>query len=82
VLGTMVLLFTEKDLIVAFTSSGAFIGNVGPGLGRVGPMGSFADLHPFAKLVGVFQMWAGRIELIPVLLLFHPDTWRALRRVR
>ncbi|WP_457637581.1 TrkH family potassium uptake protein [Oceanithermus sp.] len=81
-LGTMVLLFTEKDLVVAFTSSGAFIGNVGPGLGRVGPMGSFADLHPLAKLVGIFQMWAGRIELIPVLLLFHPDTWRALRRVR
>ncbi|WP_457629999.1 TrkH family potassium uptake protein [Oceanithermus sp.] len=82
VLGTLVLLFTEQDLVVAFTSSGAFIGNVGPGLGRVGPMGSFADLHPFAKLVGVFQMWAGRIELIPVLLLFHPDTWRALRRGR
>ncbi len=82
VLGTMVLLFTEHDLVVAFTSSGAFIGNVGPGLGRVGPMGSFADLNPLAKLVGVFQMWAGRIELIPVLLLFHPDTWKALRRSR
>jgi len=82
VLGIIVLLFTEKDMVVAFTSSGAFIGNVGPGLGRVGPMGSFADLHPLAKLVGVFQMWAGRIELIPVLLLFHPDTWRALRRSR
>ncbi len=82
VLGTMVIVFTEGDLVVAFTSSAAFIGNVGPGLGAVGPMGSFADLHPLAKLVGIFQMWAGRIELIPVLLLFHPDTWRALRRGR
>ena len=82
VLGTMVIVFTEHDLIVAFTASAAFIGNVGPGLGSVGPMGSFADLHPLAKLVGIFQMWAGRIELIPVLLLFHPDTWRALRRSR
>ena len=82
VLGTMVIVFTEGDLVVGFTSSAAFIGNVGPGLGTVGPMGSFAELHPLAKLVGIFQMWAGRIELIPVLLLFHPDTWRALLRSR
>ncbi|AEB11144.1 TrkH family potassium uptake protein [Marinithermus hydrothermalis] len=81
-LGVLLITTAEGDFIVGFTASAAAIGNVGPGLGSVGPMGSYAALAPVSKLVMIFQMWAGRIELIPVLLLFNPETWRAVRRGR
>lgn len=46
VLGAVALAFLEKDFVVAFTASAQAIGNIGPGLGEVGPMGSYAGLHP------------------------------------
>ncbi|TBH21753.1 TrkH family potassium uptake protein [Thermus thermamylovorans] len=69
----------EGDFVVAFSASAQAIGNIGPGLGAVGPMASYADLHPLSKLVLILQMWAGRIELLPVVLLFSPELWRRLR---
>ncbi|MER3603585.1 MAG: potassium transporter TrkG, partial [Thermus sp.] len=78
-LGALALAFLEQDFVVAFTASAQAIGNIGPGLGAVGPMGSYADLHPLSKLVLIFEMWAGRIELIPIFLLLTPDFWRHLK---
>ncbi|WP_243095299.1 TrkH family potassium uptake protein [Thermus thalpophilus] len=78
-LGTLALALLEGDFVVAFTASAQAIGNIGPGLGPVGPMGSYAELSPFSKLVLIFQMWAGRIEILPVVLLFSPELWRRLR---
>jgi len=45
----------------------------------VGPFGSYAGLHPLSKVVLILQMWAGRIEILPVVLLFSPELWRRLR---
>lgn len=71
-----------KDLVTNFTSVAATLNNIGPGLGEVGPMGSFADFSPFAKLVFCFDMLAGRLELLPILLLFLPSMWfRRNRRI-
>ncbi|MER3461928.1 MAG: potassium transporter TrkG, partial [Armatimonadota bacterium] len=78
-LGTVVLGVLEEDFVVAFTASAAAVGNIGPGLGAVGPMAHYGELHPLSKLVMIFQMWAGRIELIPVFLLLTPELWRRLR---
>ncbi|WP_027892294.1 TrkH family potassium uptake protein [Calidithermus chliarophilus] len=78
-LGTVVLGVLEEDFVVAFTASAAAVGNIGPGLGAVGPMAHYGDLHPLSKLVMIFQMWAGRIELIAVFSLFTPELWRRLR---
>lgn len=78
-MGTFAMALLEGDFVVAFTASAALIGNVGPGLGEVGPFGSFAGLHPISKIIGIVQMWAGRIELIPVFLLLNPELWRRLR---
>ncbi|KGQ22564.1 TrkH family potassium uptake protein [Thermus filiformis] len=78
-LGALALALLERDFVVAFTASAQAIGNIGPGLGAVGPMGSYAELHPLSKLVLIFQMWAGRIELIPVFLLLVPEFWRRLK---
>jgi trk system potassium uptake protein TrkH len=77
--GTLIFTLLEGDFVVAFSASAAFIGNVGPGLGEVGPMGSFSGLHPVSKVVAIIQMWAGRIEIIPVFLLLNPELWRRLR---
>jgi trk system potassium uptake protein TrkH len=52
------------------------INNVGPGLSMVGPTQNFAFFNGFSKLVLTFNMLAGRLELLPMLLLFHKDTWR------
>ncbi|WP_283651148.1 TrkH family potassium uptake protein [Ileibacterium valens] len=71
-----------KDLVTNFTSVAATLNNIGPGLGEVCPMGSFADFSPFAKLVFCFDMLAGRLELLPILLLFLPSMWfRRNRRI-
>jgi trk system potassium uptake protein TrkH len=52
------------------------LGNVGPGLGKVGPMFSFADIQPAGKMLLFFCMWIGRLEIVPVLVLFVPEFWK------
>ncbi len=54
----------------------ACINNIGPGLGAVGPMSNFADYSWFSKLVLIFDMLAGRLEIFPILVLFSGSTWR------
>ena len=64
------------DLTTSFTSVAATINNIGPGLEMVGPAGSFTAFSPLSKLVFVFDMLAGRLELFPILLLFSLRTWK------
>jgi trk system potassium uptake protein TrkH len=52
------------------------LGNVGPGLGKVGPMFSFADIQPAGKMLLFFCMWIGRLEIVAVLMLFIPEFWK------
>ena len=59
-----------------FTAVTATLNNIGPGLGAVGPMGSFTDFSWWSKLVFIFDMLAGRLEIFPMLLLFAPLTWK------
>ena len=66
----------EKDTIIAVVGSVAAVGNIGPGLGQViGPMGSFAELTTLTKSILILDMVAGRLELIPFLVLFQKDLW-------
>ena len=51
------------------------INNVGPGLGALGPSGNFSPYNAFAKIVLCFDMLLGRLEVIPILLLFYPKSW-------
>jgi len=50
--------------------------NCGPGLGRIGPFENFAFFNPIAKLLLIFSMLAGRLELFIVLVLFMPAFWK------
>ncbi len=68
--------FDDHDLITNFTAVTATINNIGPGLSLVGPTGNFAFFSIPSKLVLIFDMLAGRLELFPMLVLFAPATWR------
>jgi len=68
--------FEGHDLVTTFTSVAATINNIGPGLAKVGPAGNFAFFSIPSKLILAFDMLAGRLELLPMLLLFHPATWK------
>ncbi len=72
----ILLSFDGQDLITNFTAVATTFNNVGPGLGAVGPTGNFALFSAPAKLVLIFDMLAGRLELFPMLLLLTPATWK------
>lgn len=76
VVSVFCLTFENKDLITIFTAVTATINNIGPGLEMVGPTANFAHFSDFSKLVMIFDMLAGRLELFPLLMLFHPQLWK------
>ncbi|MCC8065346.1 MAG: TrkH family potassium uptake protein, partial [Clostridiales bacterium] len=59
-----------------FTAVAATINNIGPGFGAVGPTANFSFFNPLSKLVLIFDMLAGRLEVFPMLILLFPSTWR------
>ncbi len=67
------------DLVTGITASIAATGNIGPGFGGIGPMGSYADLHPVSKIILALAMWVGRLEVLTVLALLRPEVWRMMR---
>ncbi len=75
---TSVLLisFEGKDFVTNFTAVAATINNIGPGLELVGPTANFSFFSNFSKWVLMFDMLAGRLELFPLLILFHPKMWK------
>lgn len=78
VLSVFLISFDNTDLVTGFTAVAATINNIGPGLELVGPAANFGFFSPFAKYVLMFDMLAGRLELFPLLLLFHPSIWKDL----
>lgn len=84
-LGTYMLIAFSAMLVVAldnfsfgttFTAVVACIGNIGPGLEQVGPMGNFADFSPLSKIVLSMCMIIGRLEVFPILVLFSKSAWQ------
>ena len=71
----LVLALNCQDLLTNFTAVTATLNNIGPGLGAVGPSGNFAFYDTLSKMVFIFDMLAGRLEIFPMLLLFAPSTW-------
>ena len=74
--GFLVSLGGRFDLETNFTAALTCVSNVGPGFGAVvGPAGNFAGFSPFSKIVLSILMLAGRLEIYPILVLFHPALW-------
>jgi len=72
----LVVSMTTDDFLTAFSAVAATFNNIGPGLGKVGPAFSFADMTDVSKIFLSFGMLAGRLELFPMLILFAPETWK------
>ena len=64
------------DMTTNFTAIVATLNNIGPGLNVVGPTGNFSEFSTLSKFVMMFDMLAGRLEIIPMMVLFHPGTWK------
>ena len=73
---TLLISFDEFDLVTNFTAVAATLNNIGPGLALVGPTQNFSLFSGFSKLILIFDMLAGRLEIFPMMLLFNKDTWR------
>ena len=74
---TLIVMAAEDlPIITAISACAASIGNVGPGLGEVGPAGNYANLSSFTKIVLSFLMLIGRLELFTILVIFTPAFWR------
>ncbi|MBQ9097952.1 MAG: TrkH family potassium uptake protein [Clostridia bacterium] len=72
----LILSLDGANFLTNFSAVATTIGNVGPGFAGVGPTRNFAFFSPLSKLVLIFNMLAGRLELFPMLLLFSPVTWK------
>lgn len=71
----LILSVLGMDIITSITASIATLGNIGPGLNVVGPMGSFDPIPPLGKLILIANMWIGRLEVYTVIVLFTPEFW-------
>jgi trk system potassium uptake protein TrkH len=67
----------ELSTLEGASAVAATVGNVGPGFGVVGPMQNYLDFPPTSKLLMVFLMWIGRLEILPVLVLLTGAYWRS-----
>lgn len=73
---TLALTFMGVDLVTALSAVAATLGNVGPGLGGVGPLDHYGWLPAAAKWVLVACMLLGRLEFSALLVLCLPGFWR------
>lgn len=78
--GAVLISMTGPDLVTSFSAAGSAFGNVGPGLGEVGPTEDYLALPGLARAVTMVQMLLGRLEIYPVILALSVVTLR--RRVR
>jgi trk system potassium uptake protein len=79
---TLALVLLGHDVVTAFTASLACLGNIGPGLAAVGPMLSYADFGSAEKVLLIFGMYAGRLEVVTVFVVLTRGWWRLPRRRR
>jgi trk system potassium uptake protein TrkH len=76
VTGVIILAALGIDFMTALGAVATSLGNIGPGIGMVGPVDNFAHLSSAVKWILSFFMLIGRLELFTVLMLFTPSFWR------
>ncbi len=75
-LGVLALTLGGRDIVTSVGATAATLGNIGPGLGLVGPASNYSALVPWEKWLLVLFMLIGRLEIFTVLVLFLPEAWR------
>ena len=76
IVASFILAAMGMDIVSSFAAVVACIGNIGPGLGTVGPTDNYAHIPDMGKWVLVFCMLLGRLEIYTVIILFIPEFWR------
>ena len=76
IIGSIVMTAYGYDMLTAAGATISSLGNIGPGIGDVGPAYNFAFFPESAKLFLAFLMLIGRLEIFTVMLLFLPAFWR------
>jgi len=76
VMGSIAVTFLGVDFMEALSAVATSIGNVGPGIGKLGPSYSFYELPLAVKWILSFLMLVGRLELFTITILFTPYFWR------
>jgi trk system potassium uptake protein TrkH len=71
--GVITALFSNQGALQSFSGMCSAVGNIGPCYISAQDM---ISLHPVIKITYMFGMLAGRLEILPVLLLFSPKAWR------
>jgi trk system potassium uptake protein TrkH len=66
----------DLSVLDAIAAAATTLGNIGPAFGFAGPFGSFEPFSDFSKLVMIGLMWLGRLEVIPIVVLFSRHYWR------
>lgn len=79
-----VLLISLDDFDIVSNVTGVIsaLNNIGPGLNVVGPSGNFGMYNWFSKIILIFDMLLGRLEIYPIILLFYPKMWAKRSRVK
>jgi len=75
IVSTIAVSIIENNAIIGIGGTAATIGNIGPAFGILGPMGTYDGLAVFTKIIFCLNMLVGRLELIPFLVMLHPDFW-------
>jgi trk system potassium uptake protein TrkH len=73
---TVIFMLFEPDFESSMGAVASCLGNIGPGLGSVGPAENYALIHPIGKWFLSFLMLLGRLELFTILVLFSPSFWK------
>ena len=73
---TLIMAALGLDILSATASVAATLGNVGPGLGMVGPAKNYAFIPPLGKITLMFCMLLGRLEIYTVLVFLMPEFWK------
>ena len=76
VVSFLVVGLDEFSITTNFSAVMACFNNIGPGLDAVGPICNFSIFSPLSKIVLIFDMLAGRLEIFPILILLSPKTWK------
>ncbi len=70
--------FEGHDLVTVFSSVAATFNNIGPGLSLVGPTQNYSFFSGLSKWVFIFDMLAGRLELMPLIVFLAPTTYKGI----
>ena len=73
----LLLSFSGLDFLTCFSAAASAVSNVGPGLGDIiGPDGNYSSLTSYSKIILIFTMFLGRLEMLTILVLLLPSFWK------